>query len=193
MVADGNLLCMSDLAEGLRSWWSCAVNTTWRVRGTLRDIDGALMILAEDGVYSVGGNVDGGQLLSTEAATQARGVLFGEVKTNPAQNPTLRLVMWRAALGGVGNIAVAARGQQADSGTPDADSRSLVIGTSTWGAASTIFQPTPLARVDGGADFNFNTGDQTLELSADYPETRLGSTIDLTFSDSAAMRTQDRL
>jgi hypothetical protein len=46
--------------------------------------------------------------------------------------------------------------------------------------------------VDGGADFNFNTGDQTLELAADYPETRLGSTIDLTFSDSAAMRTQDR-
>ena len=192
MVADGNLLCMSDLAEGLRSWWSCAVNATWKVRGTLRDIDGAMMILAEDGVYSVGGNVDGGQLLSTESATQARGVLFGEVKTNPAQNPTLRLVMWRAALGGVGNIAVAARGQQADSGIPDADTRSLIIGTSTWGAASTVFQPTPLARVDGGADFNFNSGDQSLELSADYPETRLGSTIDLTFSDSAAMRTQDR-
>ena len=191
MVANGDLLCMNDLPEGIRSWWSCAVNTTWRVRGTLRDIDGGAMLLAEDGVYLVGGNVDGTQLLSGEAATQAVGVLFGQIPTSPKQNATLRETHWRAALGGAGLVKVAVRGQQAVTGTPVADTRSLIIGTSTWGAGS-VYQPTPMARVNGGADFNFNSGDMSLELAADYPETRLGTVLDLELSDSATMRTQDR-
>ena len=193
MVAYGDLLCMNDLPEGMRSWWSCAVNTTWKVRGTLRDIDGGAMLLAEDGVYLMGGNVDGTQLLSGEAATQAAGVMFGALPTNPRHNAIIRDVVWRAALGGAGEIRCAVRGQQAVEAVPVADSRSLIIGTSTWGAAGTVFQSAPLARTNGGADFNFSSGDLSLEFGADYPETRLGTVADLEMSDSATLRKQDRV
>ncbi len=191
MVAVNSQLSMHDLAATtpLRSWWSCAVNTTWRVRGVLRDVDGAMMLLAEDGIYAVGGNFDGGQLFSSEAATQAKGVLCGEVPGAPADNRTVRFVSVAAGLSGAGSIYVATRGDE-QSAVPPADTRSLVIGTDAWGAANKCYQPTPLT--SRRLEFNLNTDDVVIEAAADYPDTRLSATINVDYSESAKSRPADR-
>lgn len=195
LVAAADQLSVHDLASPspMRSWWSCGVNATWRVRGVLRDVDGGVMLLAEDGIYAIGGNVDGGQLLSSEAATQPKGIFCGEIPASPAESPTARDVQASAALGGVGNIVISVRG---DTGmvaapTPAADNRSLVIGTSSWGGvapngAAVVYQPTPLASARWQGDMA--SDDITVEFGAEYPDTRIRPVLDDGNSKSAPRR-----
>lgn len=191
MVADGDLLCMSDLSDGLRSWWSCDVNATWVVRGALRTLEGTMMLLAEDGIYFIGGNFDGEQTLISALTGQPSGVLFGQVPTPPQDNTTVREISWRCSLGGVGDLAIAVRGQQELVDTPNADTRGLVIGTASWGDEG-VYQPAPMARGNDSTNLNFNTGDITVEVAASFPTTRLGPVLELTTSGSAKDRRQDR-
>lgn len=188
-VAIGDALSAHALADNMRSWWTCSVNSSFRMRGILRTPEGGEMLLTEDGVYLPGGNVDGGQLLSSEATTQPKAVMCGQVGTDPTGNPTVREITYAAAIGGVGAIYAAIRGN-AQSATPPADTRSLVIGTSVWGATGRIYQPTPIA--SRRLQFDLNGDDVTIEVAADYPETRLHQAADVTFSRSAPQRPNDR-
>lgn len=189
MVAYGDTLSVHAVADDVRSWWTCAVDSTFRVRGTLRTADGKEMLLCEDGVYLPGGNVDGGQLLSSEAATQPKAVLSGLVSLSPAANPTVREITYGAAVGGAGSVYAAIRGD-AQTATPPADTRSLIIGTSSWGATGVIYQSTPLA--SRRLLFNINGDDVSIEVAADYPETRLHVAAAVEFSQSAPQRPNDR-
>lgn len=192
VIADGDLAHMSDLAFGLGSWWGCNVAATFRVRGTLTDHDGATMLLCEDGIYAIGGNVDGEQLLSTEAATQPRAVLAGVLPGDPEDNTTIRRLVFSAALGGVGTIEAAVRGEALSpvpSATPAADTRALIVGTSSWGDTA-IYEPVPLASVR--LDANYNTDDVAVEVTANLPSTRLGSIVNLDTSASAPKRSPNR-
>jgi hypothetical protein len=188
-VAYGDLLSAHGLDDGTRSWWTCAVDTTFRLRGCLRTADGGEMLLCEDGIYLPGGNVDGGQLLSTEAATQPKAIMCGAVPTNPAQNPTVREVTYAASVGGAGSIYAAVRGD-AQSATPPADTRSLIIGTNSWGDAGKTYQPSPV--VSRRLQFDLNGDDVTIEVAADFPETRLGAGAAIEVSKSAPDRPDDR-
>jgi len=189
LVAYGDVLSVHALADDVRSWWTCAVDTTFRARGTLRTADGKELLLCEDGVYLPGGNVDGEQLLSSEAATQPKAVLAGIVSTDPSANPTVREVTYGASVGGAGSVYCAVRGD-AQSATPPADTRSLIIGTSSWGATGVIYQPTPV--VSRRLQFNINGDDVSVEVAADYPETRLHVGASVEFSQSAPQRPNDR-
>jgi len=192
IIADGDLCHMTDVAFGLGSWWGCDVASTFRVRGALVDPDGATMLLCEDGVYAIGGNVDGTQLLSGEAATQPRAVLAGVIPGDPEDNPTIRRLVSSAALGGVGTIEVAVRGQVTTafpSSTPAADTRALVVGTSSWGDTA-IYEPVPLASVR--FDTNYNTDDVAIEATANLPATRLGPLLNVDVSASAPKRSPNR-
>ena len=188
-VAYEDALSAHALADQLRSWWTCAVDTSFRMRGTLRTADGVEMLLTEDGVYLPGGNVDGGQLLSSEAATQPKAVMSGIVQMDPAANPTVREVTYGAAVGGAGSIYAAVRGD-AQSATPPADTRSLIIETSSWGATGVIYQPTPVT--SRRLQFDLNGDDVSIEVAADYPETRLHVGTAVEFSRSAPQRPNDR-
>ena len=188
-VSYGDALSAHALADGLRSWWTCSYNSSFRVRATLRTPDGGEMLLAEDGVYLLGGNVDGGQLLSSEAATQPKAVMSGIVDMDPAANPTVREITYGAAVGGAGSIYAAVRGD-AQSAIPPADTRSLVIGTSSWGATGVIYQSAPMA--SRRLQFDLNGDDVSIEVAADYPETRLHVAAAVEFSKSAPNRPNDR-
>ena len=189
MVAYGDALHVHAVADGVRSWWTSSVDATFRARGTLRTPSGLEMLLCEDGVYLPGGNVDGGQLLSSESVTQPKAVFSGLVTMPPSMNPTVREVTYAAALGGAGSIYSSVRGD-AQSATPPADTRSLIIGTSSWGATGVIYQPTPIA--SRRLQFNLNGDDVAIEVAADYPETRLHVAADVEFSQSAPARPNDR-
>lgn len=188
-VAYGDALSVHAVSDGLRSWWTCSVNSSFRMRGTLRTPDGREMLLAEDGIYLPGGNVDGGQLLSSEAATQPKAVMCGVITLDPSANPTVREVTYGASVGGAGSIYAAVRGD-AQSATPPADTRSLVIGTSSWGATGVIYQPTPIA--SRRLQFDLNGDDVSIEVAADYPETRLHVAAAVELSKSAPSRPNDR-
>jgi hypothetical protein len=188
-VALGDALSAHSLSGGVRSWWTCAVGSTFRARGTLRGPDGSEMLLCEDGVYVMAGNVDGGQLFSDEAATQPKGVLCGKVETAASDNPTVRHVSYGSSVGGVGSIYAAVRGD-AQSEVPPADNRSMIIGTSSWGASGVVYQSAPI--ISRELDFDLNTDDVTVEVATDYPETRLHIGADVDTSASAQKRPDGR-
>jgi len=193
IVAITDYADLTDLASGLRSWWGCDVGSTFNVRGALKDSDGATMLLCEDGVYAIGGNVDGGQLLSSAAGTQGKGVLAGIIPTGPDDNTTVRRMQASASVGGVGTIQMAVRGSAGTpfpSSTPPADSRSMVIDTSSWGASGVIYQPTPLATVRDDTDYN--TDDLAVEVAVSVPDARVGGLLLINNSDSAPKRSVHR-
>lgn len=190
-VADGDTLSAHSLADQVRSWWRCNVGSTFRARGTLRTEDGDEMLLCEDGVYVMHGNFDGTQLLASDTAAQPKGILCGLIPSSPKQNPTVRSVQAAAALGGVGSIYMAVRGDiDSASSTPAADNRSLIIGTSSWGATGKRYQDAPLASIR--AQFDLNTDEIALEVGADYPGTRLNVVVDVDMSGSAPERPTPR-
>lgn len=189
MVGYGNALHVHAVADGVRSWWTCNVGSSFAIRGTLKTPTGLEMLLCEEGVYLPGGNVDGEQLLANAAATQPKAVFSGIITMPPSSNPTVREVTYAAAIGGVGGVYSAVRGD-AQSATPPADTRSLVIGTSSWGATGVIYQPTPIA--SRRLQFDLNGDDVSIEVAADYPETRLHVAADVELSQSAPKRPNDR-
>lgn len=198
MVADGARLSVQDVASPypLRAWWTCAVPASWVPRGILRDVDGGMMLLAEDGVYAVGGNVDGDAALSSAASTQPTGILCGVIPSTPQQSPVERVVEVAAAVGGLPlGVSISVRGDATtldDGGVPPVDNRSLVIGSSLWGATvnanSTplVYQPTPLSSVRWHGDLA--SDEITVEFGAAYPDTRLSPMLDDEFSQSAPKR-----
>jgi hypothetical protein len=203
LVASRALVNVGDVASGLRSWWDCKVELasssvqSFAVVGTLRDLDGSTMVLSEDGIYAVGGNMDGEQLLSTTVggANQPRGVLVGIVPTGPDDNTTIRQMQFSAALGGSteGTIEGAVRGAPGiafPSSTPPADTRSLIVDTSSWGASGVVYQPTPMQTVR--MDLNYNSDDVAIEITANLPDTRIGPLMVVNPSDSAPKRTVHR-
>lgn len=192
VVAEDDLAAMVDLSTDLLSWWGCDVGDTYRVRGTLRDVDGATMLLAEDGIYAIAGNVDGGQLLASAAATQPTGVLAGILASSPEDNTTVRRLQASAAVGGVGTINMAVRGSAGTpfpSTTPPADTRALVIGSSSWGD-SAIYEPTPLGTVR--LDHDYNSDDVAVEVAVSVPSARVGGLVLVNDSASAPKRSVHR-
>jgi hypothetical protein len=182
---------VANLVDGLKSWWDTDISADFDVCGVLRDQDGTLMLLSADGVYQIGGNFDG---LFTSGATgqPTQGVLAGPIPSPPQINQTLRGATWRAGLGGDGDVSFAVRGQQQVQGTPVADSRGLAVGVNSWGDVGPIYQPTPLARLDESVNFDFNSGDLTMELSATVQNARLGDVLEYNTSESATTRKTDR-
>lgn len=199
IVTGQDVVSMSDVTTGLRSWWDCGVASTFDVRGVLHDPDGADMLLCSDGVYAIGGNVDGDQLLSSEAATQPRGVLVGALPGDPNANQTVRRFIAAASNAGVGDIRVAVRGSSltglasgaaAEIPRVDAERQSMVIGTNAWGDGISGYQPVPLTRVRH--DANYNTDEITVEVAIDIAETRIGPLVVMDLSASAPNRTPSR-
>lgn len=191
IVADGKLLNVANLVDGLKSWWDSTVDEGFTVRGVLRDQDGGMLLLSEDGVYQIGGNYDG--IFTTgSAGTETRAVLAGPVPSPPQINQTLRSASWRVGIGGDGEVTFAVRGQQVVSGTPPADSRGVVVEVNSWGDADIVYQPTPLSRLDESVNFDFNSGDLTMELTTTVQNARLGESLEYQISESAVARKTDR-
>lgn len=189
LVALGDACSVHDLAQQLRSWWTQPIAATFRVRGILRDVDGNPLLLCEDGVYIVDGNFDGNQALGAGTTSQPNGILHGEVPGAPSDNRTVREVQVSAALGGVGSIVAAVRGDP-QTATPVADARAYVIGTNTWADTGLIAEPAPMA--SRRLQFNLNSDDVGIEVGAQYANTRLLGLIDVDYSASAPKRPTDR-
>jgi len=181
---------MHDLAAKVRSWWNRPQSgTAFAVRGMLKSADGIEFIMAQDGIYEPVGNYDADDLTATPAATQPKGVFTGRVFSGPGQNTTIRSVRAVGSLGGTGSIYVAVRAD-AQSEVPPADTRSMVVGTSSWGATSVIYEPAPLAAVRWqGA---LNSHDIGIEIALDFCDTRTGTSIDVGESESATNRPGER-
>lgn len=189
VVGFGDAVSIHDLADGLRSWWRRPDSgSAFVVRGILKTVDGADLLLAQDGVYEPAGNYDG-DLTATPAASQPSGVVYGRVKTPPGDNPMIRDIRAVASNGGVGSVSISVRGEAAQTSTPPADLRALVIGSSSWGDAR-IYEPAPLAavRYQGALD----THDVGIEVATQFCETRVGLAIDATASESARRRPGER-
>lgn len=179
---------MHHLARSMRSWWSCGVGSTFRVRGVLRGVDGEQMLICEDGIYTLGGNFDGETTIASAIATQPRGVLAGIVMTKPEDNPTVRHVSWAAAVGAEGSVYAAVRGDmQSSAGLTD--TRGGTIGTESWGG-SWLYLTTPVTSAE--VDFDINSDDVGVELAADYPCTRVSPLASVDVSASAPSRRVNR-
>lgn len=188
IVSSGDAVSMHDLDEGVRSWWRCNVGSTFRVRGVLDTPDGTQYLLCEDGIYEMTGNFDG-DTTATPANTQPKGVYIGRLLTEPSQNFSARHVHALASLGGEGSVRISVRGKT-ETAIPPADARSLVIGTSLWGASSVIYQPAPLAFMRWNSILNSH--DVGVEVAADFAETRISAALDVVESDSAKLRPTNR-
>jgi len=181
---------MHDLDDKCRSWWTRPASSgLFVVRGMLKTAEGTDLIMAQDGIYEPTGNYDADDLTATPAATQPKGVMVGRVLTAAGDNPTARDVRAIGSLGGEGSIYVAVRGD-AQSEVPPADTRSMVVGTSSWGAAGVIYEPAPMAAVRWqGA---LNSHDLGVEIAYDFCETRIGSDVEFNQSESAKKRPGER-
>lgn len=199
--SNGPMVHMVDVSTGLRSWWNgkkgdstTGSNAAWTPRGTLTDLDGATMLLMEDGVYAIEGNCDYMQALPYDGEEDfwPTGLLFARVESDPDDNPTLRKVFWSST----SNHQMAIRGiyQQILGGgtgtTPTPDPRCIIVSDDAWGVAGKWYQETPLTTE--GWDCNFNTPDMTLMFAAFRSKTRLGPRAVVTLSTSSPKRTPVR-
>jgi hypothetical protein len=191
LVGYGGRLNVANLTDGLKSWWDSDVSADFSVCGVLRDQDGGLMLLSADGVYQIGGNFDGLFTTGVSGST-TRAVLAGPVPSPPQINQTLRSATWRVGVGGDGEVTFAVRGQQVVSGTPPADSRGVVVEVNSWGDTGIVYQPTPLSRLDESVNFDFNSGDLTMELTTTVQNARVGEVLEYQISESATARKTDR-
>jgi hypothetical protein len=191
LVGYGGRLNVANLTDGLKSWWDSDVSADFSVCGVLRDQDGGLMLLSADGVYQIGGNYDG-IFTSGASGSTTRAVLAGPVPSPPQINQTLRSATWRVGVGGDGEVTFAVRGQQVVSGTPPADSRGVVSAVNSWGDTGIVYQPTPLSRLDESVNFDFNSGDLTMELTTTVQNARVGEVLEYQISESATARKTDR-
>ncbi len=187
MVGARDSVSMHDLGEKVRSWWTRpASDGGFKVRGVLQTVDGTDLLISQDGVYEPVGNFDANDLTITPAATQPKGVLYGRVLTAPGDNPRARDIRALASLGGEGTVYISVRGDAMTPETPPADTRALVVGTSVW-AAGSVYEPAPLAGV-GGRKFSLLTHDMSIEVGADFCETRIGAGLEFIPSESAKKR-----
>ncbi len=188
VVGARDAVSMHDLAAKVRSWWTRpASDGAFAVRGVLQTADGTDLLMSQDGIFEMAGNFDANDMTLTPAASQPKGVLCGRILTPPGDNPRVRDIRALASLGGEGTVYISPRGDPMTPETPPADARGLVIGTSVWGAAGLIYEPAPLAAV-GGRKFSLLTHDMSIEVAADFCETRISAALDWTPSESSKHR-----
>ena len=59
-------------------------------------------------------------------------------------------------------------------------------------SSAIVYQPTPLSRLDESVNFDFNSGDLTMELTTTVQNARLGESLEYQISESAVARKTDR-
>jgi hypothetical protein len=195
--ASGPVFHMVD-SDGFRSWWSGftpgGTSAFVTVRGVLRDGDGAVLLLAEDGAYAVEGNCDYSQATPTTAQELSvpRAYVFARLPADPEDNPIVRSVFWTAEAGANLNVRGAAQTAQGGGTTATfaADTRCIIVGTTSWGASGVWYQDSPMGAVR--FDCNFASPDLTIDMSTTSCLRRIGSRIAISLSDSAPKRTPTR-
>jgi len=185
----GPLMHWVDTASGVRSWWS---HSSAVMRGTLRDPDGDVLVLSEDGVYIIDGNSDGTQACATGSTTEPTAYVFGRLTTDPEDNPIMRRAVWASQASA--RLAIRGKLQTAQGGgtlaTFTADSRSLIINSTNWGSSSVWYQEEPLGNMRW--DCMYPTPDLVLELSTDGGLHRFSGSVNVDLSESAKVRTKTR-
>ncbi len=187
-----NALHRSDITvePTLTSWWTSAYSpTAFSVRGVLRHLDGTEMLIAENGIFVIDGNMEGDLALSSAVSTQPQGVLFDVLPTSPDRNTLVRGVTCAAEVGGAGSLYAAVRGA-GKSAVPYVDPQGITIGTDAWGITTKRYTSTPLASVQFqfGEDHCSPTRDVGIEIAVDGCMSRIGSIADVEYSKSAPQR-----
>jgi len=167
-------------------------------RSVRRDADGDVMVLGEDGIHMITGNVDSLAPTSSGSVLRPSAQLFSRLPTDPEDNPNVRHIVWSAEYHGEQALSVAVRGARQKSQTTGsvsgtaltADTRAIIIGTTSWGASGVWYQDAPMGTLRFDADFS--TPDLTLELAASGGGRRLGSRVSVEVSGSAPKRTPVR-
>ena len=184
---------VSDL---LRSWWTAGFDVTVTMRGALRDVDGDVMVLGEDGVHVIDGNADSDATI-TGSSSRPRAFIFSRLPADPDDNPIVRRLVWAAEYFGNQATACEVRGQQqkgtstnSTTGVIPADTRCIIIGTTSWGDSGVWYQDAPLGTVRFDADFA--SPDVTIAMSAQGGNRRIGERVAIETSMSAPKRTPTR-
>lgn len=137
----------SDTDAGITSWWTSDVARI-EVRGTLRDVDGAQILILPSGLFRVGGNVDDTAPSANNDPVSPVAVLSGELEQPTSIRRVVRRVDFAAAIGGSTEFSCSVRGQAARSVVGAADPDGLTEGSSSWGDERFTSTPIASARFD---------------------------------------------
>lgn len=187
MVASSDLdmLYCYDVVDGHASWW------TWGeamgVCGTLEEADGTLCLVGANGVYRVDGDFDGAAGLDSAISTQPTGIVLGTIADSPAKNHYPERVTVAAAIGGVGTLSCAVRGESV-TGTPPVDPQGLTIGTDSWGQANKRHTTTVLAPISFHHTVRTRSVDTAIEIGVTGCMARIAPSIEVDFGKSAENR-----
>lgn len=175
-VSMRNDVCRIDLSRELVSWWSDSQNPTdFTVVGALKGISGEEYLVTKTGVYRVEGNYDA----AASTSTAANGMMYGRIATQPSDSPTVRAVEFASAAYGANNMRAAVRGFAGATKTLPIEPSCATIGTSSWGG-SWRWQNPPMRSAE--IDFNINSDDVTIEVSANKCNARIDDSVNVLFS-----------
>jgi hypothetical protein len=185
-----NAVHRTDVGSGIASWWrSSFAADNFRVRGTLRELDGTERLLCENGIFAICGDFDGEIALTTEVAA-VKGLLFAPIPPDPDEPRLVRHVDVAAAVGGTtSNLGVSLRGSR-KAAALEPDSNGYTVGVSTWTQAGRRLTTTPLSsmRVDFGAAAVERTDDVAIEVEATGCLNRISDKLAVDFAKSASGR-----
>ena len=182
----------------VRSWWTGSQEGKFTTRGVLSDVDGAPILLSDSGVWVIGGPVDGvADDDPLESYSRPLASVFSRLPADPDDNPIVRRLVWAAEYFGNQDVAAVIRGQPQKATTTGtiiaevvADTRCIIIGTTSWGASGVWYQDAPLGTVRFDADFA--TPDVDLALYVYGGCRRIGERVAIETSMSAPKRTPTR-
>lgn len=168
-----NAVHRTDVSAKISSWWTSEYDADdFRVRGTLRDLDGTELLVCENGVFAVDGDFDGDVALGSEETT-ATGLLFGVLPHDPTQSRLIRHIDACGAVGGASSVlGVSLRGSRKTTAMP-VDGNGYKIGS---GGAGKRLTTTPLtsARFDFGPARCERTDDVGIEIEVKGCLNRVG-------------------
>ena len=184
------------ISDEVRSWWVAGYPNRAIMRGVLRDLDGDVMVLGEAGAELITGNIDMEKPL-TGNSSGIGSTLFARIGSDPDDNPNVRHLVWAVSSRGGQTVFCGVRGalQKAQvsgttTGTITADTRGIIVGTTSWGASGVWYQDAPMGTIRFDADFP--STDLTIDLNATGGGARLGERLSIEISKSAPKRTPTR-
>jgi hypothetical protein len=183
-------LHMFDLGTKTASWWTSEYDPDdFKVRGTLEDGDGDVLLICENGIFAVDGDFDGDVALTIVG--EPVGVVAGRIADSPARQHDVKHVEAMAALGGgtTSRLKAAVRGKPYTD-QPGVDPEGFQIGATDWADTEQRLTSTPLAavRFSFGREAARPGREQTIEVGITGGLTRVGTSIEVTESESAPMR-----
>lgn len=185
-----NAVHRTDVVRGMGSWWrSSFAASDFKVRGVLRELDGTELLLCENGVFAVAGDIDGAIALTSEVGA-VTGSLFGVLPPDPKDSRLVRHVDVVAAVGGTSSaLGASVRGSRKTAAMPP-DGNGLTIDVSDWAEAGRRLTATPMTtlRVDYGPAAVERTDDVGVEVEVKGCGNRVAESLAVTFAESARER-----